>query len=124
LSSPSKVSTLLSFARRTIISSFSTLTYGGSLYLQKKTRISFDNVSGRFCKSKLMLRRATHWTSGAEEMRVTGVSLFAPTTFRRTQWRRHFSRQVLDQILPLDILDVYHYDLYVRDPAQNCPRLN
>ena len=68
------MSTLLSFASLTMISSFSTLTYGGSLYLQKNTRISFDKVSGRFCRSKLMFRRATHWTSGADEIRVTTVS--------------------------------------------------
>lgn len=54
-----------------MISSFSTLTYGGSLYLQKKTRISLARISGRFWRRRLMFRRATHWTSGGDEMRVT-----------------------------------------------------
>jgi hypothetical protein len=56
------------------MSSFSTLTYGGSLYLQKNTLISLAKVSGRFCRRRLMFRKATHWISGAEEIRVTAIS--------------------------------------------------
>ena len=55
----------------TMISSFSSLTYPGSLYLQKKTRISFDSTSGRCCRIRLILRSATHCTSGADETSVT-----------------------------------------------------
>lgn len=54
-----------------MISTFSTLTYNGSLYLQKKTRISLESNSGRFCSNKLIFRRETHWTSGGEDSSVT-----------------------------------------------------
>lgn len=39
--------------------------------MQKKTLISLAKASGRFCRMRLMLRRATHWTSGAEDTSVT-----------------------------------------------------
>ena len=73
LSSPNSVSTFFSLAKRTMISSFSTLTYGGSLYLQKNTLISLARMSGRFWRSKLIFRSATHWTSGADDINVTMV---------------------------------------------------
>ena len=70
-------STLFLLASWTMISSFSTLTYSGSLYLQKNTRISLDKISGHFYKSRFMFRKATHWTSGGEERRVTrGGAIF------------------------------------------------
>mmetsp|Transcript_16557 Transcript_16557/g.45614 ORF Transcript_16557/g.45614 Transcript_16557/m.45614 type:complete len:200 (-) Transcript_16557:679-1278(-) len=49
----------------------------GSLYLQKKTLISFSRMWGRFCTMRLMLRSATYWISGSELSRVTrgGASL-------------------------------------------------
>ena len=70
-SSLSNASTFFSAAKRTIMSSFSTLTYEGSLYLQKNTRISFWRISCRFCSNRLMLRSATHCTSGSEDTSVT-----------------------------------------------------
>ena len=113
--SPRSVSTLPSFASLTMMSSFSTLTYGGSLYLQKNTRISLDNVSGRFCSRRLIFRSATHWTSGADEMSVTGISFVCRcrTELKRTKWRSHLFCQVLDQILPLNQLHMDHDDLQV-----------
>jgi len=44
----SSASTFLPFASRTMMSSFSTFTYSGSLYLQKKTLISLLRISGLF----------------------------------------------------------------------------
>ena len=72
-----RASTLFSPANLTMISNFSTLTYSGSLYLQKKTLISFDKISVRFCSRRLMFRNATHCTSGGEDNSVTrGGAIF------------------------------------------------
>ena len=54
-----------------MISSFSSLTYGGSLYLQKKTRMSCDRIVGYLRRISSMLRSATYWTSGSDDSSVT-----------------------------------------------------
>lgn len=73
-SSLRSMSTVFSVTSLTMMSSFSPLTYGGSLYLMKKTRISLRKMSGRFSRMRLMLRRATHWISGGDETNVTAVT--------------------------------------------------
>lgn len=85
-----KASTLFSEASRTMISSFSTLTYSGSLYLQKKTRISFDRMSDRFCRRRLIFLRATHWTSGGEDKSVTNGGAILRTSCLINSSRRTF----------------------------------
>ena len=71
LSSLSNASTFFSCASRIMTSSFSTLMYRGSLYLQKNTRISFWRRSERFCSKRLIFLSATHWTSCSAETSVT-----------------------------------------------------
>lgn len=117
MSSLKNVSTFFSVTSLIMISSFSTLTYGGSLYLQKKTRISFERASGRFCRIRLILRRATHWTSGAEETSVTVVvedqyAAERRTGRERTEGRGHLAEDALGELLMVDVFEVDHDDLF------------
>ena len=96
-----------------MISSFSILTYSGSLYLQKNTRNSLARMSGRFCKSRLMFRRATHWISGAEETRVTARRQSGSNAEDLTKGRGHFARKGFDELFATNILDMDHDHLHM-----------
>mmetsp|Transcript_55094 Transcript_55094/g.155004 ORF Transcript_55094/g.155004 Transcript_55094/m.155004 type:complete len:240 (-) Transcript_55094:575-1294(-) len=63
----------------TMMSTFSSFTYTGSLYLQKNIFTSDARMPGRFCTIRRMFRRDTYWTSGSLERSVTsgGLSFFA-----------------------------------------------
>mmetsp|Transcript_16543 Transcript_16543/g.44783 ORF Transcript_16543/g.44783 Transcript_16543/m.44783 type:complete len:250 (+) Transcript_16543:1663-2412(+) len=71
LSSRSTCSTFLSLTSITMMSTFSSFTYTGSLYLQKNIFTSFARIPGRFCTISLMFRSATNCTSGSSESSVT-----------------------------------------------------
>mmetsp|Transcript_23534 Transcript_23534/g.62066 ORF Transcript_23534/g.62066 Transcript_23534/m.62066 type:complete len:225 (+) Transcript_23534:3-677(+) len=54
-----------------MMSTFSNLTYTGSLYLQKNILTSEARMPGRFWMMRRMFLRTTYWTSDSLESRVT-----------------------------------------------------
>mmetsp|Transcript_2984 Transcript_2984/g.5869 ORF Transcript_2984/g.5869 Transcript_2984/m.5869 type:complete len:221 (+) Transcript_2984:1822-2484(+) len=66
-------------------SSFSSLTYKGSLYLQKKCRMCLSSRCFSFCTMREMLRSATYCSSGLspERMVIRGFGIFSRKTYVR-----------------------------------------
>mmetsp|Transcript_90941 Transcript_90941/g.278402 ORF Transcript_90941/g.278402 Transcript_90941/m.278402 type:complete len:268 (-) Transcript_90941:363-1166(-) len=65
----------------TMMSTFSSFTYTGSLYLQKNILTSAARMPGRFWTMSRMFRSETYWTSGSLDSNVTrgGFSFLAST---------------------------------------------
>mmetsp|Transcript_76810 Transcript_76810/g.212226 ORF Transcript_76810/g.212226 Transcript_76810/m.212226 type:complete len:275 (-) Transcript_76810:546-1370(-) len=125
LSSRSTCSKFFSVTSMTIMSTFSSFTYTGSLYLQKNIFTSAARMPGRFCTISRMFRKETYWVSGSLESNVTkgGFSFLASmrntsvlstysiafrmtliaasTTAGFTCERRAVTRSVMDSASPL-----------------------
>jgi hypothetical protein len=59
-----------------------------------------------------MFRSATHWTSGADEIRVTAKFSESAATFgwkkRRTEWRGHLPSKGFEKVFSVHAFDMYH----------------
>mmetsp|Transcript_55799 Transcript_55799/g.158447 ORF Transcript_55799/g.158447 Transcript_55799/m.158447 type:complete len:250 (-) Transcript_55799:645-1394(-) len=84
LSSRSTCSKFFSLTSMTMMSTFSSFTYTGSLYLQKNIFTSEARMPGRFCTMSRMFLRDTYWTSGSLERSVTSGGFSFLASIRRT----------------------------------------
>ena len=80
------------------MSNVSTLTYRESLYFQKKTRISLEEISLRFCNRRFVFRIEIHCTSGGRRKECDQGWCHLPDSLVVEIFAGHFAHEDHDHL--------------------------